>query len=184
MSEIDYVMHKKGDYSDPSPYPEVKVMRPNLCYACLLMDDYAGVISEFTAISQYLYHSFFFKDIDDELGKLLENVAIVEMLHMGILASVIIKLGGNPQIRGSYSTCNNFWNGSFVYYGEELCEQLKANIDSEYKAIREYRKHISMIQDPYIKAILQRIILDEKVHIRLFNKALQKHCKTTYKPIE
>ncbi|WP_102401125.1 ferritin-like domain-containing protein [Haloimpatiens massiliensis] len=184
MSKIDYEMHKRDKYSDPSPYPEVKVLRPNLYYASILMDDYAGMVSEFTAISQYLYHYFFFKDISDELGELLENVSITEMLHMEILANVIKKLGGNPVIRGSYSTCGNFWNGSFIYYGITLCERLKADIDSEYKAIDEYQKHIFAIEDPYIKAILKRIILDEKVHIRLFNEALKKFCGIIYRPLK
>lgn len=183
VSKIDYEMHKRAGYADPSPYPEIKVIKPNLYYANLLIDDYAGVISEFTAISQYLYHYFFFKDIDKELGELLENVSITEMLHMEILASTIKKLGGNPLIRGSYSTCNNFWNGSFIYYGKHLCERLKADIDSEYKAIDEYQKHICMINDPYVQKILRRIILDEKVHIKLFNKALLKFCGCTYKPL-
>lgn len=182
MSGIDYESHKREKYADPSPYPEIKVLKPNPYYAELLFDDYAGVTSEFTAISQYLYHHFHFKEIDEELGELLENVAIVEMLHMEILAETIIKLGGDPIIRGSYSTYGSFWYGSFVYYGIELCERLKADIDSEYKAIEGYREHISMIDDPYVKAILERIILDEKVHIRLFNEALNKFCGSDYRP--
>ncbi len=184
MSDIDYDRHIREKYSDPSPYPEVKVAGPNPCYACLLMDDYAGVISEFTAIGQYLHHYFLFKDIDKDLGKLLENVSITEMLHMEILADTIKELGRDPQIRGSISTCNNYWNGSFIYYGNELCAQLKADIDAEYKAIDEYRKHIRLIKDPYIKAILERIILDEKVHIRLFNEALLEFCGITYRPMK
>lgn len=184
MGEIDHERHKREKYADPSPYPEVKVMGPNLCYACLLMDDYAGAVSEFTAITQYLYHHFFLKDIDKNLGELLENVSIIEMLHMEMLADTIKKLGGNPIIRGSCSTMGNFWDGSFVYYGTHLCEQLKADIDSEHKAIDEYKKHIFMIQDPYIQAILRRIILDEKVHIRFFNEALSKFCERTYRQID
>lgn len=184
MGEIDYESHKREKYADPSPYPEVKVVGPNLYYACLLMDDYAGTVSEFTAISQYLYHYFFFKDIDKNLGKLLENVSITEMLHMEILADTIKKLGGNPVIKGSHSTIGDFWNGSFIHYGTQLCEQLKADIDSEYKAIDSYRKHIYMIYDPYIQVILQRIILDEKVHIRLFNEALNKFCGCMYRQLE
>lgn len=163
-------------YSDPSPYPPVRVLKANPQYACLLQDDYAGVVSEFTAISQYLYHHFFFKKINPELGELLEQVSIVEMYHMELLAETIIALGGNPQIIGSFSTGGNFWNGSFIYYGSQLCDQLKADIDAEYKAIEEYYKHIQMIDDPYVKAILQRIIADEQVHIRLFNHALIRFC--------
>lgn len=179
MDRIDDDLHKREGYSDPSPYPEVKVAGQNLYYAHLLMDDYAGVVSEFTAIGQYLYHHFFFKDIDDDLGELLENVSINEMLHMEILADLIKQLGGDPRIRGSYSTCNNFWNGSFIYYGSKLCDQLKADIDAEHKAIRQYQKHIAMIDDAFIQAILRRIMLDEKVHIRLFSKELHKFCRLT-----
>jgi bacterioferritin len=182
VSKIDHALHKRDKYADPSPYPEIKVEKPNLYYADVLTDDYAGMISEFTAINQYLYHHFYFEDIDKELGELLENVSITEMLHMEILADLIKKLGGNPLMRGSYSTRGNFWNGSFIYYGTQLCEQLKADIDSEYKAIEEYQKHICLIDDKYVQAILKRIILDEKVHIKLFNEALFKYCNTTYRP--
>ncbi|WP_088186062.1 manganese catalase family protein [Desulfosporosinus sp. FKA] len=181
MSETNYERHKRGEYSDPSPYPEVKVLRPNLRYAEILMDDYAGIVSEFSAISQYLYHHFLFDQIDKELGDLLKNVSIAEMLHMEILADTIIKLGGNPGIRGSKSSLQgNFWSGKFIYYGTNLCEQLKADIDAEYKAIEEYQKHIRYIEDFHVQAILQRIILDEKVHICLFSKALQKYCGSEY----
>ena len=183
MSEVNYERHKKGKYFDPSPYPTVKVLSTNLNYSEILMDDFAGVVSEFTAISQYLYHHFLFKQIDKELGELLENVSITEMLHMEILADTIKKLGGNPVLRGSNSTQGDFWSGKFVYYGTNLCEQLKADIDAEYKAIDEYQKHIYYIGDPHVQAILQRIILDEKVHIRLFNQALQKYCGCQYIPI-
>jgi bacterioferritin len=176
MRKTGYGMHKREGYSDPSPYPEIRVQCPNLQYAELLQDDYAGVVSEFTAISQYLYHHFFFQSFNPKLGELLENVSISEMLHMEILAELIIKLGGNPLIRGSYSTSGNFWTGRYIYYGTNLCEQLTADIEAEYKAIEEYQKHIRSIADPYIQAILHRIILDEKVHIRLFQEALNEFC--------
>lgn len=184
LGGIDNRRHKREKYADSSPYPEIKVECTNLGYANLLMDDYAGIISEFTAISQYLYHHFYFEDIDEELGELLENVAITEMHHMEMLAETIIKLGGDPVIRGSYSTCGCYWNGSFIHYGEELCERLKVDIDSEYKAIGEYRKHIELIDDHYIKRMLKRIILDEKVHIKLFNEAMHKFCGCYYRPLE
>lgn len=174
MSSKNNSNHKTGEYSDPSPYPEVKVMDKNLCYAEILMDDYAGAISEFTAISQYLYHHVFFEAIDEELGELLENISIVEMHHMEMLADTIKQLGGNPIIRGSYSTYGNTWDGRLVYYGYDLLDRLKADLESEYKAIENYKKHISIIPDPYIKALLNRIILDEMVHINLFNEAISK----------
>lgn len=166
--------HNHGEFASPEPYPEVTVLAPNYQYALLLQDDYAGIVSEFTAISQYLYHHFFFENIDKELGNLLRGVSIVEMHHMKLLAQAIILLGGNPQIGGSYSTRGAFWNGSFVYYGNNICQQLSSDIQSEIKAIQIYRDHIQLIADPNIKQLLGRIILDEQVHIVLFQKAMKR----------
>lgn len=45
----------------PAPYPEVRVVAPNRQFAELLLEDYAGAISEFTAINQYLHHYFTLK---------------------------------------------------------------------------------------------------------------------------
>lgn len=166
--------HNHGEFASPEPYPEVKVLAPNHQYALLLQDDYAGIVSEFTAISQYLYHHFFFENINKELGELLSGIAIVEMHHMELLGETIILLGGNPQIRGSYSTRGAFWNGSFVYYGNNTCQQLATDIQSEKDAIQIYREHICLIADPYIKQLLARIILDEQVHIKHFQKAMER----------
>lgn len=176
MNKPDYAMHKREGFADPSPYPEIKIEYPNIYYAELIIDDYAGVVSEFTAINQYLYHYFFFKEIDQWLGELLENISVTEMLHMEILADLIKKLGGNPVIRGSHSTNGKLWSSDFIYYGINLCERLQADLESEYRAIENYQKHINYIADPYIKTILHRIILDEQVHIHLFKKALKKFC--------
>lgn len=177
MSEMDLERHSKVKCSDSSPYPEIKVKCANIYYAELLMEDYAGAESELSAINQYIYHHYFAEKIKSSLGELLHQIAIVEMKHLEILADLIIKLGGNPIYRGSCSTCGNYWNAGYVKYGMTVCEQLKADIDHEYVAIRNYENHIKMICDPCIEAILKRIILDEKIHIKLLNEALKDYCK-------
>lgn len=173
MEYTDNGMHKREGYADPSPYPEIRVAAPNMSYAQLLMEDYAGAVSEFTAINQYLYHYFVTKESNHEVGKLLENVAITEMLHMEMLAELILLLGGNPVFRGS----RYLWNPRMVYYGNDFCGRLKADLDSEYKAIQNYQIHIRMIDDPYVKNVLGRIILDEQVHVQLFKQAIEKYCQ-------
>ncbi len=165
---------KFWEYTAKQPYPPIKVEKPNLKYAKILMDDYAGIISEFTAISQYLYHHFLFKYIDQDLAELLEGIAIVEMHHMEMLAETIILLGGDPKIRGSYSTKGHYWYGDYVNYGTSLCDKLFLDLKSELKAIKNYKKDIKLIDDPYIKATLHRIILDEKRHVALFNEQIDK----------
>ena len=169
--------HSKHMYTSPIPYPEIKVEKPNIHYAEILMDDYAGLISEFSAISQYIYHSYdFVSEKHKELSHMWISIAEVEMHHLNMIAQVITLLGGNPKFRGSKSTNNAPWNGTFVYYGDNICSQLKADLNSEVLAINQYKNHMELIDDKYIKAIIERIILDEKVHILYFQEALKKYC--------
>lgn len=167
---MDHNELKLNDYQSNLPYPKIEVMEQNRYYATLLMEDYAGMVSELTAVNQYLYHSFIYGD-NEYLHSLFKNTSIVEMHHIDILANLIIKLGCNP----IYSSPNTFWEASNVYYGNDLCEQLEADLESEYKAINSYKHHIDMIEDNNIKAILKRIILDEEIHVRLFKDAIGKY---------
>lgn len=157
-------------YQKHEPYPEVKVMGPNAYYATLLKEDYTGLVSEFTAISQYIYHSFMIETIDKEISKMLQCIAIVEMHHLKILAELITLLGGNP----IYYSQNSFWNGTYVDYGCNLLEQLKSDLEAEYEAIYNYRQHIELIKDPYIQTILKRIVEDEEMHVQLFKSMIAK----------
>ncbi|MBS3976115.1 MAG: manganese catalase family protein [Syntrophomonadaceae bacterium] len=158
------------------PYPEIRVERPNPYYAHLLMDNYAGVISEFTAINQYLYHYFDMKTKPgwDEVAELEEAISIVEMRHMEILAKLIFLLGGHPVYQDS---CGAYWCGHNVaYLTSDPCAQLQADIQAEYQAIVLYQKRIYEINDRFVKANLARIIKDEELHLQLFTEAHTRHC--------
>lgn len=172
--------HRRNECADPAPYPEIKVERKNPYYALVLMDDYAGIVSEFSAIAQYIYSHMTLEDKNKELSDTFKDISIVEMKHLDILGDLILELGGNPEFRGSYSTCGNYWCGDFVYYPKQECDAINAALDSEYKAIEEYREHIAIIKDKYVDAVLERIILDEKVHITIFKKAYKKYCPSRY----
>lgn len=159
----------------PDPYPEPRVTGKNRQYAMLLLEDYAGTISETTAINQYFYHYLTFLEYPD-LAELEECVAIIEMFHMELLGKVIRLLGVSPRLR---VLCNNrpvYWNGSYVYYGKKICDRLAADIKAELGAIEQYRRHYQMIDDPYIRELLQRIIKDEEHHLNLFREAAAKYC--------
>jgi len=161
----------------PTPYPEVKVQRPNRFYAQLLLEDYAGQVSEMTAINQYFYHYIVFDDKYDDLAELEECLSIIEMMHFEILAKTIRLLGVDPQI---YTLTNNkrtYWNAEYVYYGDSICDRIAADIAAEKSAIAQYRKHQQLIKDPFIQDILERIILDEEHHLMLFNQAREKYCR-------
>ena len=161
-----------------APYPEVRVTKPNAYYAQLLLEDYAGQVSETTAITQYLYHHYVLEQEYKEISDLLSCIALVEMHHQEMLAETIVKLGVDPRFRTiGQNNVETYWSASFIIYGTALCDRISADIASEWAAIANYRRHQSIIDDPYIKTILERIIVDELHHITLFNQVLYKYCQ-------
>lgn len=155
------------------PYPELRVEAPNPHYANILMKDYAGSGSEFTAITQYLYHNLTENQYAD-IPKTFMGIAKTEMMHLHMLGEMIVLLGGKPVFTSGYP--GQFWTGRTVAYGHALGDKLADNLKSEQRTIRQYEQHIAKINDSYVKAILKRIILDEEVHVKLLQKAIDRYC--------
>lgn len=162
MQEPDPVRYTRIEFEDASPYPKITASEPNSCFARMLLDDYAGTVSEMTSVSQYLYHSHMTED--DRVNTILQGILAVEMRHMSILAKLIRSLGGDPLMRNGSGI---WWNPKAVYYGSGLADRIRADIDTERKAICCYELHCELIEDPAVIDVLRRIILDEDLHIRL-----------------
>lgn len=152
------------------PYPEIKVENENSYYADLLSEDYAGRNSETTACLLYSYQHFQkFKD-NEEFSKVIEEISITEMRHLEMLGKTIKLLGKDP----IYKTCEAtrgdcvMWSACNIDYTTDLKEMLRVNIAAETQAIKTYQEHKGIISDKYIKALLERIILDEKKHLEIF----------------
>ncbi|ADY57339.1 Peptidoglycan-binding lysin domain protein [Syntrophobotulus glycolicus DSM 8271] len=166
-------------YRLSEPYPEIKVMGENLHYAALLHEDFAGKVSEVTAVMQYTHHQL---ELDmmpglQEAAELLEGISIVEMKHLEMLGKTIILLGGAPQYNSNFQ----LWTPLYVSYCDfNPVLQIQEDIQGELDAIAQYHHHIRMIDDPFIQALLARIIKDEEDHVRRLtiqlNKLGQWHC--------
>ncbi|MDD2234484.1 MAG: LysM peptidoglycan-binding domain-containing protein [Desulfitobacteriaceae bacterium] len=163
-------------YRLPDSYPEIRVTGKNLYYAKLILDDYAGKVSETTAIMQYIHHHMEMETIPSwqEVSDLERGISIVEMLHLEMLGETIIHLGASPCY---YDGRQQPWTPQYIaYHNFDPCAQLYADIQSEHEAIHQYQAHIQIIQDPFIQALLIRIIKDEELHIKLFSEKLTKLC--------
>lgn len=152
------------------PYPEIRVEKENCYYADLLSQDYAGSKGEITAVMLYSFQHFDKFKTNPEISKILEEIAVVEMYHMELLAKTIKLLGKNP----TYTTCDSLnyncinWSADNVDYNTDLKSILKGNIEKEKNAIRNYKCHRALIKDRYIKKLIDRIIIDEQKHIEVF----------------
>ena len=160
------------------PYPRVRLEEKNPYYADLLSEDYAGNQGELTAITLYSYQHFDKFKENENLAEILSEIAMVEMKHLELLGETIKLLGKNP----IYSTCESeygncvMWNSSNVDYVTDIKGILKADIKSEEIAIKNYKAHKQLIKDKYIKDLIDRILLDEYRHLKIFNTLYNSLC--------
>ena len=60
-------------YRAKLPYPPIVVVKPNKHYAEIIQTSFAGAVSEFSAISQYIYHHLRTEDQYPEISKIVNS---------------------------------------------------------------------------------------------------------------
>ena len=151
-------------YSSDLHYPTLQVEK-NLHDSKILMPVYGGVQGEITAVMTYTYQHFVAED--EALKEMLEGVSIAEMKHVDLLGNAITVLGGYPVIGG-----RAYWSGSYVNYTLDPKRFLRQNILAEENAILGYERAILNLSQDSVKNLIERIILDEEIHVKLFKEFL------------
>ena len=77
------------------PYPPLQVREKNQLYAELLSISYCGMVSEMSAIMQYINNENRMFCDRCSMGKTILGMAMAEMMHMQKLGQLIHLLGGN-----------------------------------------------------------------------------------------
>ena len=155
------------DFNVNLPYPPIKVEKQSITNANLILLNYAGAVSEFSAINQYTFHELSFCDSNKEVSSTIKGIAKVEMIHMQMLGELIVKLGSDPGYWINTKKKRSLWNANFINYSTDLQIALETDMKSEKEAIVQYKRTINSVDDQNIKKILNRIILDEEYHIQL-----------------
>lgn len=157
-------------YRDRSPYPGAEVTGVNHAYAQALFDGIAGGgAPELSAVSQYLDH--YLTMGSPYLVQLELGIALVEMHHLSLVGEVLKLLGGgNLHLQEAnrltqVAHCNN------------PNQKLKRDIRREEETIIAYHVLKEEIKDPKVQRILERILLDERLHLRLFQEALSRQAQ-------
>ncbi len=79
------------------------------------------------------------------------------MRHFKWLAPAIAQMGGVPDLKTSP-----------VAPVTTLQAALQKDVDAEVHAIDQYRDHIEVIPRASVRGLLERIIVDERAHLRHF----------------
>lgn len=152
-------------FASDLPYPAITVEQ-NQKDAKILMGVYSGACGELTAIMTYAYQSYITQK-RHELHDTLIGIAKVEMHHHSLLGESIYALGGYP-VMGA----RNYWSGSYADYTLNIQNFLKNDIASEQNAILNYERTMLNIETESVKALIERIILDEQLHIKILTQTL------------
>lgn len=166
---------KHTKYIIDLPYPEPEAERQNIEYANILLKDYAGPVSEFTAVSLYSYQHFVSEGDFYDYAELIGGVSMAEMKHLELLGETIKLLGIKPAFIDSVYPNGRLWSARYVNFISSIREMLLEDIKAETQAIENYKRHIFMISDKHIRKLLERIILDEQYHLKLFKEMYEKY---------
>ena len=157
------------------PYPPIQAERKNMAYANLLSVDYCGPVSELSAITQYICNENRLSCEECPLAKSLLGIAMAEMMHLQKLGELICLLGGKVDfVAKGQNGKSRMWTPEYLAIPEQAQRMLVADMESEKAAIKQYRMHISMMNDRHVNAVLERIIQDEEYHIMLLKILMEK----------
>ena len=93
---------------------------------------------------------------------------MAEMIHLQKLGQLIFLLGGSVDFTAKQQDGRQrMWTPQYLNIPGNVRKMILADMDAEKGAINQYRRHIKMIRDNYVNAVLARIIKDEEYHIML-----------------
>lgn len=155
------------------PYPSLDGIGEDACSLRIISPAYAGRAGELTAILQYVYQHILFERMGDgEAAETLLAVSVAEMRHFEILGTLICKLGAPPVFTNCPPYPVGYYSASAVDYSSTPQKMLLADIAAERGAIAAYNCMISKLTDERVAAVLQRIVMDEELHLEAFKKLL------------
>lgn len=156
-------------------YPEVASCPMNRHDLQIIAPLYAGNLSELSAILQYTYQNLVLREECSEVAETIKNISKVEMEHLHLLGCAIVAIGGNPKYVNPNT--RSWWNASVVCYDRNMCEALLVNLRQETEAHHAYLAAAAKVNNPALAALLRCIAADEKVHMELFTKLINCHCR-------
>ena len=158
------------NYTLNKTYPTSRVQQQNFFYATLLLDDYAGVLSEETLMHTYLYQYATQKQNFPDIAEALQQLAQTQMKHLSLLGETISLLGVDPKFRtiNRQTKQETYWTSVNVNYEKGILAILNNNIAQVQQLIQQYQLHYRAIQDQNIRILLKRIIEDEQLHLQIF----------------
>ena len=155
------------------PYPETADIETDRFSASIIYPAFIGAHSELNAVIQYVYHELEFQMQDEiKIAQTLMGISVAEMHHFHLLGETLKRLGANS-IFNDFPQCVKPSGG--CVYGKVLDKMIVDDISGEMQAIQIYNSMLKNLSNQKVKRVIERIILDEELHLKVLKELL--NCK-------
>lgn len=155
------------------PYPPIQPESCSREYAHAMLSNVGSDNSEMSAVSLYFYNSVLLTKEFPNFSGLFHQISIVEMHHLDIFASFACQMGLDPRLWSGNGRNMRYWTPAYNRYPRVIRSVIENSIKGELAAIDKYSRQAKWIRDANIVENLNRIILDEQHHIKLFHMMLE-----------
>ncbi|MCX8075160.1 MAG: ferritin-like domain-containing protein [Clostridia bacterium] len=169
---------KYEDFQVNEDFPEIEASILSQEVINRVLAGYTAKKSEFTSQNQYRYQ-YIILTYNNELynvGNNMRTIYLHESKHFEILGKKLFLTNVDPKlcryIDNNPNICD-YWIASNVDYYKEIAEIMKANIELENGAIRDYNEIYEMTTDENLKELIVRILKDEHSHRDYFRAVLE-----------
>ncbi len=167
--------HGKNQCKVDLPYPTVVSGGNDKRDIKLIYPLYSGSVSELTSILLYSFQHFVLDSDYPDVAEIVKQISIVEMHHLMYLGEAIKTLGGVPKYINTQK--RDYWDAGAVNYTQDMCKALLVSLKAETQAYRDYIETAKKVCNPTLAALLERIAMDEKLHIEIFTDLINNCCK-------
>ena len=149
------------------PYPSAEGIGRDERSVRIISPAYADRGSEMTAILQYVFQSIVLSGQGlKKYSETLLSISIAEMEHLEILGSLLFEMGALPVYTSCPPRMFDFYSTRAVSYACDPVKMILDDIRGEKEAIRTYEEMICKLANERVAAIIERIVLDEKLHLK------------------
>ncbi len=153
------------------PFPSTDNLQRDVKSGKIISFAFATQQGELSAILQYVYHSLHLAPLNKQHAETLVAIALSEMHHLHVLGETMLALGVNPRYV-QYPESNCYYNTGCVSQSTTPQKMLMDDIQGELNAIAEYKKMLFVLNNENVAAIIQRIIIDEQLHLETLKNML------------
>lgn len=155
-------------------YPIVENRLCDKFSATIISPAYCGLHGELSAVLSYTYGDFHYIATGDEkTSELFTGIALAEMHHFKMLGQALLSLGVEPTFTEYPSYASSFYSTRAINYSRLPEKILIDAITMEMVAIDEYEKMLIKLKNEQVRALIERILADERLHLKMLTERFE-----------